>query len=364
MPGDPKGDAVVDDVGAPGDDAGDVIGGDGCGMTATEDDGATEAADEAQPNNTSGNRNAAQRDTRERRANSINRFTAAPRRDQPRVILCQGRGTMTIAWRPWAMKRLTLLLGLAIATTMLAACSTGATASASSSATPALGSLAVDGKTYLSTEVKGALLVPGTRIRLAFKDGNLNANGGCNTMGGAYTITDGRLSAAQMFMTEMGCDEPRMQQDDWVARLLSGAAITLAGDTLTLHEGAVQLTLVDQAVANPDRPVEGTHWVLDGIASGDAVSSVPAGVTASLLIANGRANVETGCNAGAGTVKVTAHELTFEPIALTKKACEPGSMAVERALVAVLAGTVGYTIDADVLAINAGKAGLTFRAAP
>lgn len=222
----------------------------------------------------------------------------------------------------------------------------------------------MDGKTYLSTDVQGALLVPGTRISLAFKDGNLNANGGCNSMGGTFTIVGDRLSATQMFMTEMACDEPRMQQDEWLARLLGGATISLAGDTLTLADGTVRLTLVDREVATPDQPIEGTRWVVDGIVSGDAVSSVPAGMTASLRIASGRVDVEAGCNTGGGTVEVTSDTLTFGPLGLTKKGCEPGAMTMERAVIGILTGTVGYTIEADVLTLDAGNAGLLFRAAP
>ena len=194
----------------------------------------------------------------------------------------------------------------------------------------------MNGKTFLSTDVQGVVLVPGTRIRLTFKDGNLSAQGGCNSMGGAYTIAGDRLTATQMFMTEMGCDEPRMQQDEWLARLLGGATIGLVGDTLTLDDGTVRLTMVDREVASPDKPIEGTRWLLDGIVSGDAVSSVPAGVTASLRIVGGRAEVEAGCNTGGGTVAVSADTLTFGPLALTKKACEPAAMAVERAVTAVL----------------------------
>lgn len=254
------------------------------------------------------------------------------------------------------MHRLTLILSLTIATAMLAACSAGAA--------PSTAARTLDGKTYLSTAVQGVTLVPGTRIQLSFKDGSLSASGGCNSMGGVYTIKDGRLSATQMAMTEMGCDPPRMQQDEWLARLLGGATITQAGDTLTLDDGTIHLTLLDREIASPDRPIEGTHWVLDGIVSGDTASSVPAGVTASIRIAGGRVDVESGCNTGTGTVEVKADALTFGAIGLTKKACDPGSMAVERALIGVLANTVGYSIDADALTITAGNAGLTFRAAP
>lgn len=256
--------------------------------------------------------------------------------------------------RPCAMTRPPLPLAIATAV-ILGACSLGAAPSPS----PA----SLDGHTYLSTGIEGAALVPGTQVRLTFKDGNLNAQGGCNIMGGTYSIDGDRLQTTQMSMTEMGCEEPRMQQDEWLARFLGDVAVSLDGDTLTLTDGDVRLTLLDEEVATLDQPLEGTRWVLDGIASGDTVSSVPAGVTASIEIAGGRVDVQAGCNTGGGSVEATADTLTFGPIALTKLACEAGAMAVELAVTSVLAGEVGYTIDAGGLTLDAGDAGLVFRAA-
>ena len=252
--------------------------------------------------------------------------------------------------------RPSLLLLAVAAATLIGACSSAGTPSAP---TPTL-----DGRTFLSTDVQGMTLVLGTRITLTFTDGSLQASGGCNSMGGTYTIDGERLTTSQMFMTEMACDEPRMQQDEWLARFLGGATITLAGDTLALAEGAVRLTLLDQKVATPDQPIAGTRWVVDGIVSGETVSSVPAGVTASFRIADGRVDVEAGCNTGGGTVQVTADTLTFGPIALTKMGCEPGAMAVEGAVIRVLVGTVGYTLQADVLTLDAGDTGLLLRTTP
>lgn len=254
------------------------------------------------------------------------------------------------------MTRLPLpLLIVPAAAVLLAACSSGAAPSPS----PA----SLDGHTYLSTEVEGLVLVPGTQVRLTFRDGNLNAQAGCNIMGGAYSIDGDRIRTTQMFMTEMGCDEPRQAQDEWLARFLSDLTFTLDGDTLTLTDGTARVKLLDEEVAAPDKPLEGTRWVLDGIVSGDAVSSVPAGVIAAIEFAGGRVDVEAGCNTGGGGVEVTAEKLTFGPIALTKMACEGGAMAVEQAIVTVLSGEVGYAIDADGLTLDAGEAGLRFRAA-
>lgn len=258
--------------------------------------------------------------------------------------------------RPCGMKRQTLFLGPLIAATMLTACSSGAAPSAAAQT--------LEGKTYLSTAVQGKILAPGTRIQLGFKDRQVNASGGCNSMGGPYTITGNRLSATQLITTDMGCDQARMQQDQWLAKLLGGATVSLAGDTLTIGDGSIQITLLDRKVANPDKPIEGTKWVLDGIVSGFTASSVPAGVTASILMANGHVDVEFGCNTGGGTVTVQANALTFGPIGMTKKACEPEPMGVESAVTGVLRNTVAYSIDADALTITADNAGLMFRAAP
>lgn len=239
---------------------------------------------------------------------------------------------------------------------LFVACSSGTAASPSAAS--------LDGHTYLSTGVEGATLVPGTLVRLSFTDGNLNAQAGCNIMGGTYSTDGDRLRTTQVSMTEMACEEPRMQQDDWLARFLGDVTFTLAADTLTLTDGTVRLTLLDEEVATPDRPLEGTRWLLDGIVSGDAVASLPAGVTAAIEIAGGRVDVEAGCNTGGGSVEATADRLTIGPIVLTKMACEAGAMAVEQAMTSVLSGEVGYTIDADGLTLDAGDAGLMFRAAP
>lgn len=150
------------------------------------------------------------------------------------------------------MRRFLPHVGLAVAAAIhLGGCSGGpASSGAPGGANPAL-----DAKTYLSTAVQGAVLAPGTRIRLAFTNGSISASGDCNTMGGAYSTSGGRLAATQMSMTDMGCDEARNLQDQWLAKLFGGATVALAGDTLTLSQGPIQVTLLDRKVADPNRPL-------------------------------------------------------------------------------------------------------------
>jgi len=234
---------------------------------------------------------------------------------------------------------------------------------ASSPAASSPASAGLDGRTFLSTKVQGHDLVTGSTVRLTFKDRRVGLNAGCNQMTGTYDLVDGHLKTGQMMTTEMGCEPPLMAQDTWVGAFIDGATAALAGDTLTLGHGDVTMTLTDRVVADPDRPLEGTRWVLDGIVAGGAVSSVPAGVTAAVTIADGRLQVETGCNTGGATVALTATTLTVGPMALTKKACAPDAASVEAAMTAVLSGRITYEIAADALTLTAGQAGLTLRAA-
>ncbi len=262
---------------------------------------------------------------------------------------------MLCASRPWAMQRPTFLLSLALLTTVVCACSFGPGASPAPS---------LDGRTYLSTDIQGVALVPGSRIQLTFASGDVNANGGCNSISGAYTIAGDRFSVTRMASTAMGCEAPLMQQDQWLVKLLEDARIALADDTLTLDNGQVRLTLLDRDIASPDKPLVGTQWVLDSILDGDTVSSIPVGVTSSMRIVDGQLELDSGCNLGGGPVSVTADTLAFGPLMLTKRGCQAGPASVEQAVTSALAGTVTYTIDADLLTIDAGGPGLVFRAAP
>ncbi len=253
------------------------------------------------------------------------------------------------------------------ATILLAACTgAGGAATPGPSVDPPVGSAneSLEGRTFLSTAAFGRALVPGSVVRLSFQDGQIGATGGCNSMGGPYAIEGDRLVISRLATTEMACAPDLMDQDQWLADLLDGATIDLEGDTLTLAKDETRLSLVDREVADPDRPLTGTRWIVDGLVSADAVSSVPVGVVAALTFDAGRVDVETGCNRGGGSVTVTDTTLTFGPISLTKMACEGGAMEVERAVSAVLTGEVLYTIEAGTLALDVGAAGLSLRAAP
>lgn len=233
---------------------------------------------------------------------------------------------------------------------------------------------AVDGRTFLSTRVtsdgRPRQLVPGSRIELSFDNGSFSARAGCNAMSGELRVDGDRLvSTGVVAMTEMACDEPLMQQEAWVAKALGPAELTLDGDVLTVAaEDGTVIELVDQAVADPDRPLTETTWHLEAIIAGPGqdgvVASVPAGVTSTLQISDdGKLALRAGCNSGGGNVDVGDGVLRLGPVATTRMACDGERMRVERAVLAVVSqGEIAYSIDVNTLTLTTGNHGLVYRA--
>jgi heat shock protein HslJ len=186
-------------------------------------------------------------------------------------------------------------------------------------------------------------------------------------MGGTWSLDGTTLVAAINMMTEMACDEDRMAQDEWISTFLSGGlSAAIDADELVLTGAGVTMTLLDREVADPDQPLEGTTWVLDGIqaATGDdsAVSSVPAGLRSTLTLDGGQLAVDTGCNTGNASASLDGTTLTIGPLALTKRGCEPDATELERVVAAVLQGAVAVEIDGGMLHLTGPSGGLLYAA--
>lgn len=240
--------------------------------------------------------------------------------------------------RVWSLALLALVL--------LAACGT------------APGAPDVEGRTFTGETTEGFDLVPGSEITVTFTDGQVSASAGCNTMFGAAEWSGDTLEVENLAMTAMGCDEERHQQDETVAQLLTGGpTVTVQGTTLTIAGNDLRIVLEEV----PDAVLEGTTWLLEGLVEGESVSTLPQGISPSLVISNGEAKIDFGCNGGGGQVEVTDSTLEFKKIITTLKGCEGEIMRVEHHMQGVLEGTVDYEIDGNRLSITSGEQGLTFR---
>jgi heat shock protein HslJ len=223
----------------------------------------------------------------------------------------------------------------------------------------------LEGRTFLSTSVTkdGAdrPLVPGTQVRISFTDGRIGLSAGCNIMGGAYGVDGGQLLVAAAGMTEMGCDDARHAQDDWLTSFISSRpTLRLTGNDLVLEADGTVVTLADRKVSEPDLALVGPTWTVTSIVSGDTVSSIPDGIVATLqFAADGGVRVRTGCNEGTARAQIDSKTIRFSDIALTKRACEGAAAQMEAAVLSVLrADQVAYRIDSSALNLTAGERGL------
>ncbi len=224
----------------------------------------------------------------------------------------------------------------------------------------------LEGRTFLSTRAvrDGAelTLAGRTRISLSFTGGRISAHAGCNSISGAATAWDGELVVEGLISTMMACLPDVDAQERWLIDLLkSRPYLDLVGNQLVLTSGESVLELLDRVEADPDRPLEGTHWRLQSIRTPDSVSSF-ADVAARVRFDGSQLSVDTGCNTGGGSVTVGDGTIGVGPLRLTRKAGPPDAMRVERHVIQVLQGTVPYTIDADVLTLGDSDNGLIYRA--
>jgi len=198
-------------------------------------------------------------------------------------------------------------------------------------------------------------------------DDQLGAQAGCNHLGGSVSLEGGALDVRALAMTEVGCPENRMRQDECVSRFLcTRPAYEVDGAQLVLTGGGTSVTLVDEEAESPDRALVGTTWRLEGIVAGSdetgAVSSVAAGVRSTLRIADGRVGLRPGCNRAGGEVEVDEDTVTFGRMFVTLMDCWGAKNQVERTVLGILDGPVAWTIDDDTLTLRLGATSLLYRA--
>ena len=252
------------------------------------------------------------------------------------------------------------------------AATSGAGTSGAGTAGPATGAAALEGGTFVATEVTGSYsIAPGSTISLTFENGSLSARAGCNTMFGGYTTAGDVLTAPHLASTMMACDPALMAQDTWLAGFLgSSPTFTVADGTLTLTNGTD--TMVMGPAPSGAEALEATGWKLVGLISqsGSTVTAVDPTLTAWIRFTGTDVAYNTSCNSGGGSAEVGKDTITFGALRTTLIFCAGPSGATELAMNAVLQGTTPYTIKDDpsgaLLTIMSadGLTGLQFTADP
>ena len=154
----------------------------------------------------------------------------------------------------------------------------------------------------------------------------------------------------------MACDEPAMSTESaYFANLATTATWSSDGGDLTLMDasGVASLVFAPAPAVMPTDGIEGITWQLvEYIVGGDAVATVPDGVTATLLLQGGHAGGSGGCNTFTGDYTLDGQSLAFGPLASTLMLCEGPGGEVETVYFATLPLVTGWSSDGGRLSLT------------
>ena len=185
-------------------------------------------------------------------------------------------------------------------------------------------------------------------------DGRTLVATGCNSGQGRASLSDGKLEADDLAVTQMGCLDPAVADQETFVMSVVGArpAMVLDGDLLVLRTDAAEIRFLDRKVADPDRPLEGTRWRVDGMFDHQMARSI-AGPKGELVLSGGRVRLIGPCSDVEGPAVVSGTTVTFGALTTgTGRPCDQAQEEAQAEVVRVLAGPVRATVKAATLRIE------------
>ncbi len=198
-------------------------------------------------------------------------------------------------------------------------------------------------------------------ITITFEDGRVSGTASCNSYGGEFDLSGSSISFGDLAMTEMACMPPETMDAEQIY-----AQGLLLVDTVTIDDGLVlsgpDVELVFDALApTPDAGLTGTVWVLDGLISGDAVSSVAAERSTLEFFTDGSMLGDTGCRPFSATYSLDGNTVSVDGLESDGHECDPSLADQDTHVFETLASGFQIGIDGDVLTITSGDTGLVYR---
>jgi heat shock protein HslJ len=199
-------------------------------------------------------------------------------------------------------------------------------------------------------------------VTLDFDNGELGGNASCNHYGGPYTLEGDSFSVGEVTQTLMACDGVMEQEEAYLEMLQAAESLTLEDDTLTIQTTEGDL-VYEPAV---DVALEGTEWMLSGIAENDAIVSTAVDANITATFEGGVMAGSAGCNSYTADYTVDGNSLTLGDAIRTEMACEDEEvMERENSFLAALENVGGYEITRDTLTLldSEGNMVMSFTAA-
>jgi heat shock protein HslJ len=197
--------------------------------------------------------------------------------------------------------------------------------------------------------------IPDHPVTISFENDEVTGTAACNGYGGTFEATDGRIVFSEMVITEMGCFPTEVMDLEqlFMAALITVTEVSVTDDQLVLSGD--NTTLEFEALPPvPTAELQNTVWVLDGLVSGDSVSSVSGDRATLELFSDGSFLGSTGCRSFNGTYTAEAEGLTTTDITPQGK-CTDDLSAQDSHVLAVLEGTYRTEIDKQSLHISTSR---------
>lgn len=223
--------------------------------------------------------------------------------------------------------------------------------------------LKLTGKEYRVTAIGGQPVSGQRPMTVKFgEDGRVGGFGGCNTYGGSFGETDGKITFGDIISTMMACLDPKSgAQEGALYAALKGTATVAPGT-----EGKIILTGGNgtQIELTPTglKPLAGTSWQVETMGGTAIVAGSEPQIT---FTQDGQINGTTGCNRFFGAYAQTGAQIAFSSVGMTKMACmADGIMGQEMAFTAILSGKTEGRIDSLGNLVIRGENGVSFTARP
>lgn len=208
-------------------------------------------------------------------------------------------------------------------------------------------------------------LIDSHPITINFERDMVNGTASCNSYGGGYQLSGSSITFEPLAMTEMACHPPEtMEAESMYGEALTQVSTVVLDNGLTLRGPGVELVF-EALEPVSDADLTNTVWVLDGLVSGDAVSSV-LGERATLeFFTDGSALGGTGCRTFAGQYTINGAEVLMTDLAADGHECEPDLADQDSHVLAVLGDGFRIEIEGNILRLwSQGDEGLVYIADP
>ena len=163
-------------------------------------------------------------------------------------------------------------------------------------------------------------------VTLTLAGGEAGGTASCNGYGGVYDLDGSTITFSETHATAMACipGETMVAETLYLEGLIRVSGVGI-DEGMTLSGEGVSLVF-ESLPPVPEAELTGTVWVLDGLVTGDTVTSVDGEPATLELFTDGSVLGSTGCRTLAGQYVVDGPQVLFTELAANGE-CEPGLAA-------------------------------------